>query len=231
MNVVASRDIDALRQPNALRVERRLLREPCPLRRRQSRDRTTSPSQARRVTKAPTMLYSTTRLPTPTTILLAQLRREAAPPLRESRLLRGPASMLSTSLPSSARPCLPCKACRSFYDRACGKPSCSRCVPCAKHTCAAQPLNRREPGNCSYSRRAFSSTALANRARSAARPLYSTRETFLLDAGTACWVPRGQPRGHVPPPTLPMMRPPVSGVDHWPAPTCGGAKSPVRELC
>ena len=88
-----------------------------------------------------------------------------------------------------------------------------------------------EPGNCSYSRRAFSSTALANRARSAARPFYSARETSLLDAGTACWVPRGQPRGHVPPLTLPMMRPPVSGVDHWPAPTCGGAKCPVRELC
>ena len=29
----------------------------------------------------------------------------------------------------------------------------------------------------------------------------------------------------------PMMRPRVSGVDTWPAPTCGGAKSPVRELC
>ena len=43
------------------------------------------------------------RLPMPTTILLAQLRRGGAPPLRESRLLRGPALMLSTSLPSSAR--------------------------------------------------------------------------------------------------------------------------------
>ena len=60
-------------------------------------------------------MQCTTRLPTPTTILrLAQPRREAAPPLRASRLLRGPASMLSTSLPSSARPCLPCKVYRFF---------------------------------------------------------------------------------------------------------------------
>ena len=83
-----------------------------------------------------------------------------------------------------------------------------------------------EPGNCSYSRRA----SPPPRSRTGhGRP--RARETSLLDAGTACWVPRGQLRAHVPPLTLPTMRPPVSGVDHWPAPTCGGAKSPVRELC
>ena len=145
-------------------------REPCPLHRRQSRDHT-SPSQARQVNKAPTKLYSTMRLPMPTTILLAQLRRGAAPSLREW-LVRGPALMLSTSLPSPARPRLPCKACRSFYDRACGKPSCSRCVPCAKHIRAARPLNRPEPGNCSYSRRAL----LLHRAR---EPGTVGRETLL----------------------------------------------------
>ena len=76
---------------------------------------------------------------------------------------------------SSARPCLPCKACRSSCALACDKRSSSLQVLYGK------------------------STALANLARSDTKPCCNAHATSLLDDGTPCWALRGQPwASHVP---------------------------------
>ena len=99
------------------------------------------------------------------------------------------------ALPNSARPRLPCKACLCSCGPACDKPSSPRSIPrgTAPQQTHADPA---ELGNCSCSRRACCSTALANRARSAARPSCNVHATSLLDGGTLCSAPRAQPLPH-----------------------------------
>ena len=75
------------------------------------------------------------------------------------------------------------------------------------------------------------STALANRAQSAARPSCNARGTSSLDVGTPCLAPPAQPRAHhvlnwqLTSLTLPMRRPFANGAGHTRAQTYDGAKS------
>ncbi|CAE7270912.1 unnamed protein product [Symbiodinium sp. CCMP2592] len=100
-----------------------------------------------------------------------------------------------------------------------------------KRTRAAWPSSRPALGKCSCSLRGCCCTALANRARSDAKPFCSASGTSSLDDGTPCWGQHGTARAAAGAPRTNRTAavPDAAGEEaaralRRPVPTCGGAK-------